>query len=132
MSRDDREKETQQLLSHPALRPAHEHDHEPEHDEAHEQALLEAITQAIFEASKVSDCNAVVIRTGEATQALLTALACILAMSPSVTRSPAAIRKTVDDLGKRLRRQVASAEQSPDLGEFVRRSFRNAAEGGSA
>ena len=103
-----------------------------EYDEAHERALLEAITQAIFEASKVSDCNAVVIRTGEATQALLTALACILAMSPSVTRSPAAIRKTVDDLDKRLRRQVASAEQSPDLGEFVRRSFRNAAEGGSA
>lgn len=103
-----------------------------EYDEAHERALLEAITQAIFETSRVSDCNAVVIRTGEAAQALLTALACVLAMSPSVTRSPAAIRKTIDDLGKRLRRRVASAEQSPDLKNFVRRSFWNTDEGGNA
>ena len=56
-----------------------------EYDEAHERALLEAITQAIFETSRVSDCNAAIIRTGEAAQALLTALACVLAMSPSVT-----------------------------------------------
>ena len=103
-----------------------------EYDEEHERALLEAITEAIFETSRVSDCNAVVIRTGEAAQALLTALACVLAMSPSVTRSPAAIRKTVDDLGKRLRRRVASAEQSPDLKDFVRRSFWNTDEGGNA
>ena len=79
-----------------------------EYDAEHERALLEAITEAIFEASRVSDCNAVVIRTGEAAQALLTALACVLAMSPSATRSPAAIRKTVDELGKRLRRRVAT------------------------
>ena len=89
-----------------------------EYDEEHERALLEAITQAIFETSRVSDCNAVVIRTGEAAQALLTALACVLAMSPSVTRSPAAIRKTIDDLGKRLRRKVARAEQRPGPAGF--------------
>jgi len=103
-----------------------------EYDAEHERALLEAITEAIFEASRVSDCNAVVIRTGEATQALLTALACILAMSPSATGSPAAIRKTVDELGKRLRRRFASAEQSADLKDFVRRSFWNTDEGGNA
>jgi hypothetical protein len=103
-----------------------------EYDAEHEQALLTAITTAIFEASVVSDANAIVIRTGEATQALLTALACILAMSPSATRSPAAIRKTVDNLGKRLRKRVANAEQSPDLGDFVRRSFWNTDEGGNA
>jgi len=103
-----------------------------EYDREHEQALLEAITKAIFEASMVSDCNAVVIRTGEAAEALLTALACVLAMSPTVTRSLAAIRKTVDDLGKRLRRRVASAEQSPDLKDFVRRSFRGDGTGGNA
>ena len=103
-----------------------------EYDEAHERALLEAITQAIFETSRVSDCNAVVIRTGEAAQALLTALACVLAMSPSAVRSPTAIRKTVDDLGKRLRRRVASAEQDPDLKDFVRQNFWNADEGGNA
>ena len=103
-----------------------------EYDEEHERALLDAITQAIFETSRVSDANAIVIRTGEAAQALLTALACVLAMSPSATRSPTAIRKTVDDLGKRLRRRVASAEQSPDLKDFVRRSFWNTDEGGNA
>ena len=103
-----------------------------EYDAEHERALLDAITQAIFEASKVSDCNAVVIRTGEATQALLTALACVLAMSPSATRSPTAIRKLGDDIVKRLRRRVASAEQSPDLKDFVRQSFWNTDEGGNA
>ena len=53
-----------------------------EYDTEHERALLEAITEAIFEASKVSDCNATMIRTGEAAQALLMVLACVLAMSP--------------------------------------------------
>ena len=84
---------------------------------------MEAITRAIFESS-VSDANAIVIRTGEAAQALLTVLAGILAVSPSATRSPTAIRRTVDDLGKRLRRQIAAAERSEDLQEFVRRTFR--------
>ena len=59
-------------------------------------------------------------------------LACILAMSPSVTRSPAAIRKLGDDIVKRLRRKVAVAEQSPDLKDFVRRSFWGNDEGGQA
>jgi len=103
-----------------------------EYDAEHERALLEAITEAIFEASRVSDCNAVVIRTGEAAQALLTALACVLAMSPSATRSPAAIRKTVDELGKRLRRKLSAAEQNSDLKDFVRRSFWNTDTDGSA
>ena len=81
-----------------------------EYDKAHERALLEAITRAIFESSTVSDANAIVIRTAEAAEALLTVLAGILAMSPSATRSPTAIRRTIDDLGKRLRRQIAAAE----------------------
>jgi hypothetical protein len=103
-----------------------------EYDREHEQALLEAITKAIFEASMVSDCNAVVIRTGEAAEALLTVLAGTLAMSPSVTRSPTAIRKTIDELGKRLRRKVAAAEQCADLQDFVRRMFRGGGTEGSA
>ena len=37
-----------------------------EYDECHERVLLDAITQALVEASRVSDCNACVIRTGEA------------------------------------------------------------------
>ena len=103
-----------------------------EYDDEHERALLDAITQAIFETSRVSDCNAIVLRTGEATQALLTALACVLALSPSVTRSPAAIRKIVDEFGKHLRGRVASAEQNPGLKDVVRRSFWNTDEGGNA
>src|SRR6478735_5896674 len=103
-----------------------------EYDGEHERALLEAITQAIFETSRVSDCNAVVIRTGEAAQALLTALACVLAMSPSAVRSPTAIRRSVDELDKHLRRRVASAEQNPGLKDVVRRSFWNTDEGGNA
>ena len=79
-----------------------------EYDKDHERALLDAITQAIFETSRVSDANAIVLRPGEATQALLTALAGILALSPSVTRSTAAIRKTVAEFGKHLRRQIAA------------------------
>ena len=75
----------------------------------------------------VNDCNAAVIRTGEAAQALLTALACVLAMSPSATRSPAAIRRTVDEIGKRLRKQGRAAERpdcrilSPKFLEYRRR-----------
>ena len=103
-----------------------------EYDAEHERPLLDAITQAIFETSRVSDANAIVLRTGEATQALLTALACVLALSPSVTRSPAAIRKTVAEFGKHLRRLVAGAEQNPGLNDVVRRGFGNIDEGGNA
>jgi hypothetical protein len=53
-------------------------------------------------------------------------------MLPSTTRSPTAIRKTVDNLGKRLRRKVAAAEQSADLQEFLRRTFRHGGTEGSA
>ena len=103
-----------------------------EYDHEHEQALIEAVTTALFDASKVSDCNAIVLRTGEAVSALLTVLAGTLAMSPSATRSPTAIRKLGDDIVKRLRRKVAVAEQSPDLKDFVRRSFWGNDEGGHA
>lgn len=103
-----------------------------EYDKAHECALMEAITTAMFEASKVSDCNAIVIRTGEAAEALLTVLAGMLAMSPSVVRSPTALRQTIDELGKRLRRKVAAAEQSADMADFMRRTFRGGGPEGNA
>ena len=103
-----------------------------EYDTAHQQALMDAVTAAIFDASKVSDCNAVIIRTGEAAEALLTVLAGVLAMSPAVTRSPTAIREAVDHLGKRLRKKVAAAEQSAELSEFMRRTFRGVGTEGTA
>ena len=102
------------------------------YDKDHERAPIEAITEAIFETSRVSGCNAVVIRTGEAAEALLTVLAGILAMSPSATRSPTAIRKTIDDFGKRLRRKISAAEGSEDLQEFMRRTFRGTDTAGGA
>ena len=89
------------------------------YDKGHERTLMEAITGAIFESSTVSDANAIVIRTGETAEALLTVLAGILAMSPSATR------RTIDDLGKRLRRQIAAAEASKDLQEFISLTFRD-------
>ena len=95
-----------------------------EYDKAHERALVEAITRAILESSTVSDANAIVIRTAETAAALLTVLAGTFAMLPSATRSPTAIRKTIDDFGKRLRRKISAAEASEDLQEFMRRTFR--------
>ena len=93
-----------------------------EYDVEHERALIEALTETIFKESLVSDCNAAVFRTGEIAQALLTVLACTLAMSPSATRSPSALRETCDNFSKILRRKVSAAETNPDLHEFLRRT----------
>ena len=92
------------------------------YDKDHERALMEAITRKIFETSAVSDADAIVIRTAECAQALVIVLAGVLAISPAATPSP--IRRTIDDLGKRLRRQIAAAEASEDLQEFISRTFR--------
>jgi hypothetical protein len=100
------------------------------YDVEHERALRDAITEAIFEASKVTDCDAIVIRTGELTNALLTALASSIALSPSATRSPTALRHTIDELGKRLRARVACMASDPDFAAFKSRCFDNDREGG--
>src|SRR5262245_54479032 len=85
------------------------------YDDEHERELLDAIVTAIAETSRVSDCNVMVLRTGEAASALISALAFILAASPSAVRSPAAIRKTMDELGEQLRRRVAAAENDQGI-----------------
>ena len=103
-----------------------------EYDVEHERALIEALTETIFKASLVTDANVGVFRTGEIAQALLTMLACTLAISPSAVRSPAAIRKTCDDFGKSLRRKVSAVEQSADMQEFLRRTFRGGDVAGNA
>jgi hypothetical protein len=102
------------------------------YDAEHEQQLLAAITAAIVETSRVADANVIALRTGEIASALLTALAGILAMSPAATRSPTAMRKMVDELGKRLRRRIAAAEDDSALQEFLRRVFRGTDVEGSA
>ena len=63
------------------------------------------------------------LRTGETAAALVTSLAAVLAMSPAVTRTPQAVRKTADDLAKKLRRQISSAEKCEGLQVFMRRTF---------
>jgi hypothetical protein len=103
------------------------------YDRAHEQALVAVITKAIAEASIVVDANALVFRTGETAEALLEVLAGVIAISPLSTRSPTAIRKTIENLAKRLRQKIAVAEQNDDLREFVLRSFNgNDPTGGNA
>jgi hypothetical protein len=102
------------------------------YDADFEQELLEAITTAIGEASRVTDASAMVIRTAETASALITALASVLAMSPAALRSPTAIRRTIDELGKRLRRPIAAAERDPEVQAFVRRCFRSTEVEGSA
>jgi hypothetical protein len=101
------------------------------YDEAHERELVDAIMIAIAETSRVSDANAMVIRTGEAASALVSCLAAVLALSPSAARSPTAMRKAVDELGKRLRRRVAAAQASEEVQAFGRRVFRGNDVGGN-
>lgn len=102
------------------------------YDDDFERQLVEVITNAIAKASLVSDANAMVIRTGETAAALTTVLAAVLAMSPAVMRSPTAIRHTIDDLHKRLRRRVAAGERSGEMQGFLRRAFRGGDVGGNA
>jgi hypothetical protein len=104
------------------------HSYDPEHEEE----LRNAIVGAIAETSKVSDVDALVLRTGEAASALLSALALVLALSPAATRSPTAIRKMTDELGKRLRQRVAAAQASAEVQDFVRRAFHGTDVGGHA
>jgi hypothetical protein len=91
------------------------------YDDAFEQALAAAIMEAIPQTSMVTDVNAVVFRTGETASALLTVLASVLAVSPAATRSPTQIRRTVDELGKRLRVRLAKVQ--PVAAEFRARVF---------
>jgi hypothetical protein len=99
------------------------------YDDAHERDLLNAITAAIIQASKVSDCDVIALRTGEAASALVSALALVLAMSPSAVRSPTSIRKMLDELRRRLRRRVADATTNADLQDSLARVFRDDVEG---
>jgi hypothetical protein len=102
------------------------------YDPEHECALVEALTETIFEVSRISDCDTIILRTAELASALTTILATALALSPSATRSPIALRHTLDELGKRLRRKIAHAASGPDFREFKDRIFHNDREGGNA
>jgi hypothetical protein len=92
-----------------------------EYDREPERALVRAT--AIAEASIVVDCDALVLRTGETAEALLEALAGVIALSPLSTRSPSAIRKTVENLSKQLHQKISAVRQNESLRQFIRRSF---------
>jgi hypothetical protein len=80
------------------------------YDEKHEYDLVDAITTAIAETSMISHANAMVIGTGETASAFLSCLATILAMSPSAVRTPAAIRKAIEELGNASARCKTSSD----------------------
>ena len=102
------------------------------YDPVHELALIEAIAVAMFEVSGVTDANVVMIRPGECARALVKSLAMVLALAPAATRSPASLKKMVDEIGKCLRQYVAEAERDNAAREFLRRTFRDGGPEGHA
>jgi hypothetical protein len=92
-------------------------------DDKHERELVAAIMMAVINASRVDDVDAIVVRTGELTSALMTVLAAAIALSPTATRSPTALRRTCDDLTRRIRLRVSKAEADTEFQDFRRRTF---------
>jgi hypothetical protein len=93
------------------------------YDDAHERALGDAILTTIVKRSMVD--GVMVIRTGEIAAALTGLLAMTLALSPSATRTPAAIREISDRFRQKLEHLVRQAERDPALFDFKERVFRN-------
>ena len=93
------------------------------YDEAFERQLVEVITKAIFEESVASDIEIVALRPAETCEALLVVLSAMLAMSPPTVRTPAAIRKTTNDMRRKLTSIVREAEQNVGLQTFRLRSY---------
>jgi hypothetical protein len=86
------------------------------YDPEHEKAIGDALITTIIEQSMVD--GVMVIRTGEIAAALTSVLAMTLALSPSVVRSPAAIREISERVRKKLMRQVHAADRDPTLFDF--------------
>jgi hypothetical protein len=95
------------------------------YDPEFERTLTDAIITTIAETSVVNDANVMAIRTGESISALMKVVTLMLAMSPSVARSPAAIRKLTDDLRRRLIKNVANAASDPSVADFMQHAFRH-------
>jgi hypothetical protein len=95
------------------------------YDEQHRDDLVAAIMDAIKAASTIADPPVMMLRTGELTDALITVLALIMALSPPAVRSPAAIRKTTEVLRQRLQARVAAARASAEFQDLEKRFFRS-------
>jgi hypothetical protein len=102
-----------------------------EYDPEFERKLFAAIMQTLTAASFVQDANALTLRTAETIDALIAALACIVAFTPHA-QSPTALRKYVVELSKQLRRKAIQAAADPVGREFKRRVLNNIDVGGRA
>jgi hypothetical protein len=89
------------------------------YDDKHEKALIEEFLQAIVKVSLISNPPVLVLRTGEIANALTTVLTMTLAMSPSVVRSPHAIR----DITDRMRKRLIKGAADPAMRDFLDRVF---------
>src|SRR5262245_22868687 len=92
-------------------------------DSEHERELANAITTAIFTNSRVSDCDAAVLRTGEIASALLDVLALTLALSPAASRTRQARQQLLKELSRRLQRRIDEARADPVLRDVMVRCF---------
>jgi hypothetical protein len=101
------------------------------YDPDFERALVDVIGKAILDASLITDCNVLAIRTGETIHALTAVLGGMIAVSPALC-SPTATRKAIDEIAKRLRRQVAAARSDPEVASFTRSVFNGTQTEGSA
>jgi hypothetical protein len=89
-----------------------------EYDSEFERAITTAISTAIAQVSRVTDCNAMVLRTGEIIAALTTVLASTIALSPAITRSPTHVREFLAENAKRLQRKTMQAVDDPNTKRF--------------
>src|SRR5262249_10244788 len=91
------------------------------YDDAHKDRLISKITAAIFNTSLLSARNAPAPRPAQPPDALATPLAFTLAMSPDATRSPTAIRQTVNRFSKYIHRKIAAAKNDPEFQQWTSR-----------
>jgi hypothetical protein len=81
-------------------------------------ALSNKITETIGLASFVADAPLMMIRTGETTDALVSCLISILALSPEA-HSPARLRKLSNEIAKRIRSGVTAAKDDPSIAQLL-------------
>jgi hypothetical protein len=91
------------------------------YDAAFEAELGEVILRAIGDGSMID--GVLVLRTGESAAALVNVLASVLALSPSSTRSRAAIKQTADGFRRKLLARVRQAERDPLFSDFKAGAF---------
>jgi hypothetical protein len=77
-----------------------------DYDEKFATALADAILQTIAKESMVTDAAVLALRTSETAAALVACLATVLALNPNYD-VPSRLREAVDQIAKKLRRDVA-------------------------